>query len=444
MNKKRTISGAIAFITLMGIVSLFSDLTHEGARSILGEYLSLAGASAAAIGFVSGIGELCGYSLRLISGLIADKTKKYWTLVIAGYVIQVLAIPALALVPEHGWVWACGLVILERVGKAVKKPAKNTLVSFAASEIGTGKGFAYQEFLDQLGAFLGPILLFVTALVKGTDDLFQTYRISFAVLLVPALITIALVLAAKIKYPDPEMFEKQEDKPENFRFGKSFALFMASICFFAFGFADFTLITLHAANTGAFPESTLSLLYAAAMAVDAFAALFFGWLFDRIGLKALIISTLCSTFFSCFIFMTGNARIIGIGIILWGIGIGAQESIMKAAVSGMVPRSMRSTGFGIFETGFGIAWDAGVDLRRRMSDIRRLFLQKAVSGRLTNSSLSRWVSRTRLPHLAHDYPILHTKYPSRTRRFLALHGKAIMREKSDYDRLFGHDDEMDV
>ncbi|MBQ1367068.1 MAG: MFS transporter [Oscillospiraceae bacterium] len=374
MNKKRTISGAIAFITLMGIVSLFSDLTHEGARSILGEYLNLAGASAAAIGFVSGIGELCGYSLRLISGLIADKTKKYWTLVIAGYVIQVLAIPALALVPEHGWVWACGLVILERVGKAVKKPAKNTLVSFAASEIGTGKGFAYQEFLDQLGAFLGPILLFVTALVKGTDDLFQTYRISFAVLLVPALITIALVLAAKIKYPDPEMFEKQEDKPENFRFGKSFALFMASICFFAFGFADFTLITLHAANTGAFPESTLSLLYAAAMAVDAFAALFFGWLFDRIGLKALIISTLCSTFFSCFIFMTGNARIIGIGIILWGIGIGAQESIMKAAVSGMVPRSMRSTGFGIFETGFGIAWFLGSWLLGALYDLNPMYL----------------------------------------------------------------------
>ena len=104
-------------------------------------------------------------------------------------------------------------MILERIGKAIKKPAKNTLVSFAASEIGTGKGFAYQEFLDQLGAFLGPVLLFVTALVKGTDDLFTTYRISFAILLVPAMITIALVLTAKIRYPDPEIFEKQEEKP---------------------------------------------------------------------------------------------------------------------------------------------------------------------------------------------------------------------------------------
>ena len=373
-KKKKALSGAIAFITLMGIVSLFSDMTHEGARSILGNYLNLAGASAATIGFVSGAGELFGYSLRIISGLIADKTKKYWTLVIAGYAIQVLAIPALALIPEHGRFWACGLVILERIGKAIKKPAKNTLVSFAASEIGTGKGFAYQEFLDQLGAFLGPVLLFATALVKGTDDLFATYRASFAVLLVPALITIALVIAAKIKYPDPEMFEKQDDKPEGFKFRKSFILYMAAICFFAFGFADFTLITLHAANAGAFPESTLSLLYAAAMAVDAFAALFFGWLYDKVGLKALIISTLCSTFFSCFVFMTGNAWMIGIGIILWGIGMGAQESIMKAAVSGIVPRSMRSTGFGIFETGFGIAWFLGSWLLGALYDLNPVYL----------------------------------------------------------------------
>lgn len=373
-NKKQAISGAVAFLTLMGMVSLFSDMTHEGARSILGEYLNLAGASAASIGFVSGIGELCGYSLRLISGFVADKTRKYWTLVIAGYVIQVLAIPALALIPEHGWIWACGLVILERIGKAVKKPAKNTLVSFAASEIGTGKGFAYQEFLDQLGAFLGPVILFVTALVKGTEDLFTTYRLSFAVLLIPAMITIALVLSAKIKYPDPEMFEKQEEAPAAFRLKKSFVLYMAAICLFAFGFADFTLITLHAAKTVAFPESALSLLYAAAMAVDAFAALVFGWLYDKVGMKALILSTLCSTFFSCFVFLSGEAWMIGIGILLWGIGMGAQESIMKAAVSGIIPRSMRSTGFGIFETGFGIAWFLGSWLLGILYDLNPVFL----------------------------------------------------------------------
>ena len=349
----------MTFITLMGIVSLFSDMTHEGARSILGEYLNLAGASAATIGFVSGIGELCGYSLRLLSGFLADKTKKYWTLVIAGYTLQVLAIPALALIPENGWVIACGLVIAERIGKAVKKPAKNTLVSFAAGEIGTGKGFAYQEFLDQLGAFLGPVILFLIAAFKANGDLFSTYRVSFAVLGVPALITVGLVLFCRTKYPNPEIFEKAQEEKTEFRIKKSFVFYMIAICLFAFGFADFTLITLHAAKTQAFPESALSLLYAGAMAVDAFSALFFGWLFDRIGLRALMISTFCSAFFSCFVFLTGNPWMIAAGILLWGIGMGAQESIMKAAVSRIVPRSMRSTGFGIFETGFGIAWFLG-------------------------------------------------------------------------------------
>lgn len=359
LEKKKRLGGAVAFITLMGIVSLFSDMTHEGARSILGEYLNLAGATGATIGFVSGVGELCGYSLRLLSGIFADKTKKYWTLVIAGYTLQVLAIPALALIPQNGWIIACGLVILERVGKAIKKPAKNTLVSFAASEIGTGKGFAYQEFLDQLGAFLGPVMLFFIAAVKGTDNLFSTYRICFALLGIPAVITISLVVLAKVKYPHPEMFEKAQAATEEFHTQKSFVLYMIAICLFAFGFADFTLITLHAAKMEAFPASTLSLLYATAMAVDAFAALFFGWLFDRIGLKALMLSTLCSAFFSCFIFLTGDPVLMGVGIVLWGVGMGAQESIMKAAVSKIIPSSMRSTGFGIFQTGFGIAWFLG-------------------------------------------------------------------------------------
>ncbi|MGN1027832.1 MAG: MFS transporter [Faecousia sp.] len=373
-KKRALVSGAMAFITLMGIVSLFSDMTHEGARSVLGEYLNLAGASAATIGFVSGVGELCGYSLRLLSGFLADKTKKYWTLVIVGYALQVLAIPALALIPENGWVLACGLVILERIGKAIKKPAKNTLVSFAASEVGTGKGFAYQEFLDQLGAFLGPVILFAISLIKGTGNLFSTYRVCFAFLGIPALITIALVVFSKIKYPNPEMFEKAGEEHRGFRFQKSFVLYMAAICLFAFGFADFTLITLHAARMQAFPDATLSLLYAAAMAVDAVAALFFGWLFDRVGLKALILSTVCSTFFSCFIFLSGNPWMIGVGIVLWGIGMGAQESIMKAAVSQIIPKSMRSSGFGIFETGFGIAWFLGSWLLGALYDIQPAYL----------------------------------------------------------------------
>ena len=358
-KKKKYVKGALAFIFLMGIVSLFSDMTHEGARSILGEYLNLTGAKAATIGFVSGLGELLGYGLRIVSGRIADRTKHYWTLVIIGYTVQVLAIPALALVPENGWILACGLVIMERVGKAIKKPAKNTLVSFASSEIGQGKGFAYQEFLDQLGAFLGPVILFIIGYVKKADKLMSTYRICFLILGIPALITISLVLISKYKYPHPEMFEKVEISDDKFTMRKSFIFYMIAISLFAFGFLDFTLITLHAAKTNAFPKESLSLLYALAMAVDAFAALLFGWMFDKIGLRALMISTLISSLFSPLIFLSDNKIFILAGIVVWGIGMGAQESIMKAAVSRIIPRNMRSTGFGIFETGFGIFWFLG-------------------------------------------------------------------------------------
>lgn len=154
----------MVFILLFGMVSLFSDMTHEGAASIRGAYLSLLGASAGVIGFVSGLGELTGYSLRYLFGRWADRTKQYWTMTIGGYVLDVIAVPALALVGENGWVAACGLLLFQRLGKAIKKPAKDTLMSFAASQTGTGKSFGIQELLDQIGAFLGPVLLYLVML----------------------------------------------------------------------------------------------------------------------------------------------------------------------------------------------------------------------------------------------------------------------------------------
>lgn len=213
--------------------------------------------------------------------------------------------------------------------------------------------------MDQLGAFLGPVILFVLSLVKGVDSRMDTYRLCFAVLGIPALATMAVLTFAKMRYPHPEEFTRQPQTTERFALKSSFLLYMAAICFFAFGFADFTLITMHIARIGAFPAQSFSLLYALAMAVDAFAALFFGWLFDRVGVRALMLSTVLSVGFSALVFLSGSAPFILLGIVLWGIGMGAQESIMKAAVSEMIPASMRSTGFGIFETGFGIAWFFG-------------------------------------------------------------------------------------
>ena len=382
MNKsKKRISQAMIFIILFGIVSLFSNMTHEGASSIRGAYMSLLGASAGAIGFVSGLGELIGYSMRYVFGKLTDKTKRYWLMTIAGYVLDVLAVPALALVGEHGWIAACGLLIIQRMGKAIKKPAKDTIMSFAASQEGLGKSFGIQEVLDQIGAFLGPVLLYIVMLFKTEGSTFEIYSRCFAVLAVPGAITILLLLITKYKFPNPENFEPEEKRFTPFKVKKEFIFYIAGISLFAFGFIDYSIIIMHVSKTytnisaqltetsSLVNSGTLPLLYAGAMLVDAVAALVFGLMYDKKGVKALAWSTVISAPFAILVFGTKSTSALLLGIALWGVGMGAQESILKAAVTKMVPKSSRATGYGVFECSFGVFWFLGSWLLGVLYDI---------------------------------------------------------------------------
>ena len=356
-------------------------MTHEGASSIRGAYLSLLGASAGAIGFVSGLGELVGYSMRYVFGRLTDKTKHYWSMTIAGYILDVLAVPALALVGEHGWVAACGLLIVQRMGKAIKKPAKDTIMSFAASREGVGKSFGIQEVLDQIGAFLGPMLLYLVMLLKTEGSTFKIYSTCFAVLAVPGAITIILLLATKHYFPNPEQFEPEEKEFVPFKMKKEFVFYIAGISLFAFGFIDYSLIIMHVSKTYAglgaqlaktsslVNGGTLPLLYAGAMLVDAAAALIFGLMYDKNGVRALAISTVISAPFAIFVFGMNSVPALLFGIALWGVGMGAQESILKAAVTKMVPKSSRATGYGVFECSFGVFWFLGSWLLGVLYDI---------------------------------------------------------------------------
>ena len=370
-KQSKHLSPALLFIMLFGIVSLFSDMTHEGASSIRGAYLALLGASAGTIGFISGLGELIGYSLRYVFGRIADKTKKYWSMTILGYVLDVLVVPALALVGEHGWIFACGLLVIQRMGKAIKKPAKDTIMSFAASQEGVGKSFGIQEVLDQIGAFAGPVLLYLVMLFKTESTTFEIYSFCFAVLAIPGFITLILLLLTKHKFPNPENFEPDPKEYVAFKMKKEFVFYIAGISFFAFGFVDYSLIIMHVSNSFAHLSSnlvetsnfintgTLPLLYAGAMLVDAVAALFFGLMYDKKGVRALVYSTIISSPAAACIFGTDSVGMLLLGIALWGVGMGAQESILKAAVSTMVPKISRATGYGIFEFSFGVFWFFG-------------------------------------------------------------------------------------
>ena len=370
-NKKKRLSQAMLFIILFGIVSLFSDMTHEGASSIRGAYLSLLGASAATIGFISGLGELIGYSMRYVFGKLTDRTKRYWPMTIAGYVLDIVAVPLLALVGEHGWIAACALLVVQRMGKAIKKPAKDTIMSFAASQEGVGKSFGLQEVLDQIGAFIGPVLIYLVMLFKTDGTTYEVYSTCFAFLAIPGAITIILLIVTRCKFPNPEHFEPEPKEYIPFKMKKEFILYIAGISLFAFGFIDYSIIIMHVSHTYSTLASclsetsslvntgTLPLLYAGAMLVDAVAALIFGMMYDKNGVKALVWSTVISAPFAVFVFAFNSVPMLLVGIALWGVGMGAQESILKAAVTSMVPKTSRATGYGIFECSFGAFWFLG-------------------------------------------------------------------------------------
>ncbi|MDE1889001.1 MAG: MFS transporter [Planctomycetota bacterium] len=351
---------ALKFIVLLGVVSLFADVTYEGARSINGPYLAILGASATTVGFVAGFGELIGYSLRLVSGYISDKTGRYWAITLFGYALNMLAVPALALAGR--WEIAAALMITERIGKAIRTPARDAMLSHATKEIGRGKGFGLHEALDQIGAVLGPLV------VGGVLYFKESYRTGFVILLVPAMMAISVLITARWLYPQPRNLEAVSPELETKGFPKKFWIYLSAVALIAAGYADFPLIAYHFKKVSTVSDIWIPLFYAIAMGVDALAALLFGYLFDRKGISILIIASLFSMFFAPLIFWGGFYSAL-IGMSLWGIGMGAQESIMRAAIAEMVPINRRGAGYGIFNAGYGLFWFLGSALMGVFYDI---------------------------------------------------------------------------
>jgi MFS family permease len=350
----------LKFVILLGVVSLFADMTYEGARSITGPYLAILGASGTVVGVVAGFGELIGYALRLVSGYISDRTGKYWTVTLFGYFINLLAVPLLALAGR--WEIAAVLMITERMGKAIRNPSRDAMLSHATQSIGRGWGFGLHEAMDQIGAILGPLIVAAVLYLNGG------YRISFAVLLVPGLLALAVLLVARALYPRPRDLEVASRELRTGGFSRIFWLYLAAVSLIAAGYADFPLIAYHFGKLSVVTKVWIPIFYAVAMGVDALSALFFGRLFDRVGLSILIVVSLLSSLFAPLVFLGGFYFAL-VGMALWGVGMGAQESIMRAAIAEMVPMNKRSTAYGIFNAGFGLFWFLGSALMGILYDV---------------------------------------------------------------------------
>jgi MFS-type transporter involved in bile tolerance (Atg22 family) len=94
------------------------------------------------------------------------------------------------------------------------------------------------------------------------------------------------------------------------------------------------------------------------MGVDGVAALLFGRLFDKFGLSIMIIVALSSSLFAPMVFL-GGFYLAFLGMVIWGVSMGAQESIMRSSVAVMSLAKKRGSAYGIFNTIFGISWFTG-------------------------------------------------------------------------------------
>ncbi|MBE3590072.1 MAG: MFS transporter [Firmicutes bacterium] len=358
----------MGFIVLVGVVSLFADMTYEGARSATAPFLQSLGATAAVVGLVAGLGELLGYGLRMASGYLSDRTRQYWLITGIGYAVNLLAVPLLAL--AGNWPLAAALMILERVGKGVRTPARDAMLSHATSQVGHGFGFGLHEALDQIGAVTGPLIVAAIVYAHGS------YRAGFAALAVPAVLALATLLWARVTFPDPQAMEAgtppgsasasvRAGRGVWREFGRRFWLYMAFASLTVFGFVHFQIIAFHWKAAGVLADAAIPLAFSVAMAVDALAALLAGRAFDRRGLSVLAVMPLGSLAAAVLVFASSLFAPAGASwpawaaIVIWGVAMGVQESTMRAAIPGMVKQEVRATAYGVFNLAYGLAWFAG-------------------------------------------------------------------------------------
>ena len=342
---------ALGFVLIIGIVNLFADLTYEGARGIVGPFLGSLGASAAIVGFVGGFGELIGYALRSVSGYFADKTRKYWFFAFTGYAINMLAVPALAVAGQ--WPLAAALVFAERAGRGIRKPTVKAMLSHAGRSIGAGWAFGLNEALDQLGATIGPLFVALILFLKGG------YRTGFGMLLIPAVICLGALVAARLIHPRPHELEPPTEQIGAIkRLARPYWIYLGGGALIAAGMADFALIGFHFQKAHTISPNLIPVFYAVAMATSALTAILFGRLFDKFGANVALFAFLISAAFAPFVFL-GGSLIALLGMIFWGIGMSAQGSLFQAMLTGVIPAEKRSTAFGLFDTGYGIAWFLG-------------------------------------------------------------------------------------
>jgi MFS family permease len=349
--KRGFAASAFAFVLTMGLVNLFADMTYEGGASINGPFLGTLGASAALISIIAGAGEFLGYSLRSVSGYVADKTGKYWILTFLGYSINLLAVPAMAL--AGNWQTAGALIFAERIGRAMRKPTVEAMLSYSTGKHGKGWVYALNTALDETGATLGPLLIALALYLK------MDFRGSYGLLLISSILALGALVAARVIFPVPSKLEAGGPATAHAKgFTRSYWLYMVAGAFFAAGLMSFELVSYHLSSSRIVTEHWIPIFLALATMMAIVASLVLGKLYDKIGITAVIIAVILASLFSPLVFFGGFWVALG-GLLLWGIGYATQDTLLKVLIASVLPEGKRNFAFGLFYIGYGGGWLIG-------------------------------------------------------------------------------------
>ncbi|MGY4288227.1 putative MFS family arabinose efflux permease [Bradyrhizobium sp. LM2.7] len=342
-------SPAFTFVLTMGMVNLFGDMTYEGGGAMNGQFMATLGASAAVVSITAGAGEFLGYGLRSAAGYLADKTGRYWLVTFIGYAINLLAVPAMALAAN--WQVAALLVLAERIGRAMRKPTVEAMLSYTTGKHGRGWVYAVNTALDETGATLGPLIVALVLFLNGD------YRTGYALLLISALLAFGALAVARINFPVPARLEEGRTAPAR-GLSRSYWLYTAAAACFAAGLMSYELIAYHLATAKIVAEHWIPVFLAFSTGCGVIASLVLGKLYDRAALPTLLVAVLLSALFSPFAFLGGFTAVL-IGMVFWGIGYATQDTLLKAVVAGVLPEGERNLAFGLFYAGYGIGWLIG-------------------------------------------------------------------------------------
>lgn len=359
-----------SFVLAFGLVSLLADMVYEGARSIIGPYLATLGASATVVGLAAGAGEFIGYGLRVASGYLVRRRGRYWAWTLTGYTLTVLSVPLIAV--TGALAPALLLYGTERLGKAVRAPAKDTLLSHASARTGRGIGFGVHQAMDQTGAVAGPLLL-AAILAASQDD----YRLAFATLAIPGALALGLLIWLRVRVPHPESYEEPDGPsaaepaapPEPGRAAVPAPRrpmpplvreYVLAVGILSAGVASFPLLAFHAVEGSLLTEPRIPLLFALAMAVDGASGLLVGHRYDRRGHGVLLIVPVAAALSA--LAFTDRTWALWVGVGIWGAVNGILDSTVKAVVTDLVPGDGRAVAFGwlSFARGIGLLVAGGV------------------------------------------------------------------------------------